>query len=109
MVSGAVSDNVVVCIFCNIYVWRAWWELMGKDLDNIICFIYLSRIYLSYLANFRVGLAMTQEQPHGVKWWQITLERAKEMAGWFFTIILDPMLRLKILGQAIPPRIPRST
>ena len=52
---------------------------------------------------------MTQEQPHGAKWWQITLERAKETAGWFFTIILDPMLRLKILGQAIPPRIPRST
>ena len=75
MVSGAVSDNVVVCIF---YVWRVWWGLMGKDLDNIICHIYLSRIYLSYLANFRVGL---QEQPHGAKWWQITLERAKEMAG----------------------------
>ena len=28
---------------------------MGKDLDNIIRYIYLSRIlYLSYLANFRV-------------------------------------------------------
>ena len=56
MVSGAVSDNVVVCIFCNnvIYVWRVWWELMGKDLDNIIRYIYLSRIYLSYLANFHV-------------------------------------------------------
>ena len=96
MVSGAVSDNVVVCIFCNnvIYVWTVWWELMGKDLDNIICYIYLSRIYLSYLANFGVGLAMTQEQPHGAKWWQITLERANETAGWFFTIILDPMLRL---------------
>ena len=65
MVSGAVSDNVVVCIFCNnvIYVWRVWWELMGNDLDNIIRYISLSRIYLSYLANFRVGLAMTQEQP----------------------------------------------
>ena len=82
---------------------------MGKDLDNIIRYIYLSRIYLSYLANFCVGLAMTQKQPHGAKWWQITLERAKETAGLFFTIILDPMLRLKILGQAIPPRIPRST
>ena len=45
---------------------------------------------------------MTQEQPHGVKWWQIALERANEMAGQFFTIILDPMLRLKMLGQAIP-------
>ena len=38
---------------------------MGKYLDNIIRYIYLSRIYLSYLANFHVGLAMTQEQPHG--------------------------------------------
>ena len=27
---------------------------MGKDLDNIICYIYLLRIYLSYLAIFRV-------------------------------------------------------
>ena len=56
VVSGAVSDNVVVCIFCNnvIYVWRVWWELMGKDLGNIIRYIYLSRVYLSYLANFRV-------------------------------------------------------
>ena len=38
VVSGALSDNAVVCIFCNnvIYVWRVWWGLMGKDLDNII-------------------------------------------------------------------------
>ena len=59
VVCGAVLDNAVVCIFgINvIYVCRVWWGQMGKDFDNITCYIYLSRIYtvyISYLVNFHV-------------------------------------------------------
>ena len=46
VVSGAVLNNAVVCKL--MFVCRVWWGQMGKDYDNITCYIYYQEyIYLT--------------------------------------------------------------